>query len=491
MKSTPILTAAAAISLFAAACSSSGSGSNSNGAGAAAFKVEVANGAVAGSPVAVTVTALNPAGATLTGYRGSITLSTDDAQATLPGTVSFGSSAQGTVTTSITFKGAGVHVVTATDSASASGSTRVTVSSAAASACIFLDLPGTAGAGAAIAARVTVADAFGNVAMGYTGTMHVTSSDTAAQLPGDQTWLSLDRGTHAIAVRLITGGNQTITLTDAANASISCTSGAVSVQPGAPHLVLTLPADLNAGVQATASVAAVDAFGNAATSYAGTVNLASSDASATLPTSLTMAGGHGSFAVTFATVGSQTVTGTDAATAGITGGAAVRVHGLVYTDPPAQLASAVRLVLNLAASNARVVQLDLVANRSVPSGFAVGMNLPADPSRIALDSTPLVEGNVFSPGSAPKAEAISLRSDVLYSGLSQKAGGAGGGASDVAVPAGGIYYSIRLALNPTATVGAVFDGATAMPKFRAAVRDILGNDTVTKRNFAVGRLEIR
>lgn len=332
MKSTPMLTAAAVISLFAAACSSSGS--NSNGAGAASFKVEVASGAAAGSPVAVTVTALNPAGARQPGYRGSITLSTDDVAATLPGTVSFGSSAQGTVTTSITFKGAGVHVVTATDAASATGSTQVTV------------------------------------------------------------------------------------------------------QAGAPHLVLTLPADLNAGVQATANMAAVDAFGNAATSYAGTVNLASSDASATLPTSVTLAGGHGSFAVTFATVGSQTVTATDGATASITGGAAVHVHGLVYTDPPAQLASAVRLVLNPAASNARVVQLDLVANRTVPSGFAVGLNLPADPGRIALASTPLVEGNVFDPGAAPKAEAISLRADVLYSGLSQKAGGAGGGARDVAVPAG-------------------------------------------------------
>jgi hypothetical protein len=66
----------------------------------------------------------------------------------------------------------------------------------------------------------------------------------------------------------------------------------------------------------------------------------------------------------------------------------------------------VRLVLNAAASNARLVQLDLVASRSVPTGFAVGMNLPADPGRVTLDATPLVEGNVFNPGAAPKAEAI-------------------------------------------------------------------------------------
>jgi len=76
---------------------------------------------------------------------------------------------------------------------------------------------------------------------------------------------------------------------------------------------------------------------------------------------------------------------------------------------------------------------------------------------------------------------------------------AGAGAAALALVAaprvarayGGIYYSIRLALNPTATVGAVFDGASAMPKFRAAVRDLLGNDTVAQRDFAVGRLEIR
>jgi hypothetical protein len=151
----------------------------------------------------------------------------------------------------------------------------------------------------------------------------------------------------------------------------------------------------------------------------------------------------------------------------------------------------VKLVLNAAASNAHAVQLDLVASRAGDSGFAVGMNLPADGGRVVLNPTPLVEGNVFDPGLPPKAEAVRLAAGVLYSGLSQKAGGAGGGKTDVPIAAGGIYYSVRLALAASATPGTVFDGSAPMPGFRAAVRDLLGNDTVSQRDFAVGKLEVR
>jgi hypothetical protein len=359
-----------------------------------------------------------------------------------------------------------------------------------AAACVFAGLPASVTAGDTVTAQVTVKDAQQNVATAYRGTAHLISTDGAAQLPGDQSWTAAESGTHAVSVRLVTAGNQTLTVTDAANPSITCTSAPVAVQPGAPRLVIGLPADVNSGIAANGSVAAQDAFANPVISYAGTVNLASSDAAATMPATVRVAEGHAIFPVTFATMGAQTITAADSVAASISGSAGVRVHGLVYTDP-LQPNAVVKLVLNAAASNAHAVQLDLVANRAVGSGFAVGMNIPADGGRVTLHPTPLVEGDVFDPGLPPKAEAVRLAGGVLYSVVSQKAAGAGGGKGDVPVAAGGTYYSVRLALAASATPGTVFDGSAPMPGFRAAVRDLAGNDTVSQRDFALGKLEVR
>ncbi|HZX93022.1 MAG TPA: hypothetical protein VFE90_00790 [Myxococcales bacterium] len=273
-------------------------------------------------------------------------------------------------------------------------------------------------------------------------------------------------------------------------AACSSNGGSAPSGPGpATHLALTLPADLNAGVAAIGDVLALDAKGATATSYAGSVKLTSTDTTGTVPATVAMAAGHGTFPVTFASLGAATVSAADSANASIAGTATVQVHGLVYTDP--STTGAVKLVRNADFSSASLVQLDLVAGKAVPAGFAVGMNLPLDTSRVGLFATPLVEGNVFNPGAAPKAEAIRLAAGVLYSGLSQKAGGAGAVAHDVAVSAGGIYYSVRVALAPGAAVGTVFDGSARMPGFRAAVRDLLGNDAVGQSDFAVGKLEVR
>ncbi len=43
--------------------------------------------------------------------------------------------------------------------------------------------PGTATAGTAISAAVTALDQYNNTATGYTGTVHITSTDAAATLP--------------------------------------------------------------------------------------------------------------------------------------------------------------------------------------------------------------------------------------------------------------------------------------------------------------------
>jgi hypothetical protein len=76
-------------------------------------------------------------------------------------------------------------------------------------------------------------DRFGNVAAGYTGTVHFRTSDMLAQtlgkLPADYAFTAADAGSHTFAVSLMTPPSQTITVTDAANASLSATSAPITV----------------------------------------------------------------------------------------------------------------------------------------------------------------------------------------------------------------------------------------------------------------------
>jgi hypothetical protein len=94
--------------------------------------------------------------------------------------------------------------------------------------------------------------------------------------------------------------------------------------PAAALRVTGLPATVAAQTAHDVTVTAIDAFGNQATSYTGSVHFASSDPAATLPADFTYpaaaAGAH-TFpnGVTLRTPGSQSVTAADLATPAITG----------------------------------------------------------------------------------------------------------------------------------------------------------------------------
>ena len=59
--------------------------------------------------------------------------------------------------------------------------------------------------------------------------------------------------------------------------------------------------------------------------YSGTANLSSSDAGATLPSTVTFQNGHASFQISFATAGLQSVTATDSVNSALTGTASTNV----------------------------------------------------------------------------------------------------------------------------------------------------------------------
>src|SRR5262249_665004 len=123
----------------------------------------------------------------------------------------------------VTLTTAGTQVLTLTADTPAGPLTErgaVTVSPAAA-ASLRLSSPGATTAGQSMPVTVTLLDAYGNVATGYTGTVHFTSSDAQAVLPANYRFRSSDAGTHTFSVTLKTAGSQSITVTDTATSSLT------------------------------------------------------------------------------------------------------------------------------------------------------------------------------------------------------------------------------------------------------------------------------
>jgi probable HAF family extracellular repeat protein len=103
------------------------------------------------------------------------------------------------------------------------------------------------------------------------------------------------------------------------------------------HLgVISTATSANAGATITVNVAALDAFNDTVTGYAGTVHFSSTDSSAVLPANSTLTNGTGTFTVQVNTGGTQTVSATDTVTGSITGVSAAILVIQAPTPPPPQ-----------------------------------------------------------------------------------------------------------------------------------------------------------
>jgi subtilisin-like proprotein convertase family protein len=186
----------------------------------------------------------------------------------------------------------------------------------------------TAGQGGSF--TVTARDANGNVATGYTGTVHFASSDPQAGLPADYTFTAADAGSHTFSATLKTAGTQSLTAADTVNSFLTGAEAGIAVTPAAAsRLNVSDPADATGGTPFNVTITAQDAYGNTATGYAGTVHFTSSDGQAVLPGDSTLPNGTGTFSVTLKTAGSQTLTATDTASSTLTGSADVSVNPAV------------------------------------------------------------------------------------------------------------------------------------------------------------------
>src|SRR5438132_11688522 len=284
----------------------------------------------AGQPFNLTATALNAQGNPAATYTGTVHFTSTDASAVLPADYTFTSADAGVHQFPVTLKTAGSQSVTATDTGTASltGSKTVTISPAPA-ASLSLSGLSSAVAGTAQTATVTLLNANGTVATGYTGTVHFSSTDALAVLPADYTFTSTDAGVHQFSVTLKTAGGQTVSAADTGNGALTG-SQTVTISSAPPStLGLSGLSSTTAGTVQTATVTAFAADGTVATGYTGTVHFSSTDATAALPAGYTLpragAGVH-QFPVTLTKAGSQSVTATDTSTSSLSATQALTVR---------------------------------------------------------------------------------------------------------------------------------------------------------------------
>jgi hypothetical protein len=191
--------------------------------------------------------------------------------------------------------------------------------------------PAAATAGTAVSVTVTALDASNRAVTAYSGTVHFTSTDARAELPGNS---ALTNGTGTVQVRLQTAGRQTITTTDSVTAAITGTSSSIMVSggaAGATHFSVTAPGSATIGTAFSITVTALDASNKPVTAYSGTVLFRSTDGTAGLPGGSSLTNGTGILEVTLNSPGSQTITATDSVTASISG-----TSNLIQVSAPVQ-----------------------------------------------------------------------------------------------------------------------------------------------------------
>ena len=137
----------------------------------------------------------------------------------------------GTGGVSATLKTAGNQTITATDTVTASitGSTANVPVAFGTLMRLMVSAPATAAAGTAFNFTVTAQDAFNNTVTTYPGTLHFSGTDTSGVLPANTT---LPNGAGTFPATFKTLGPQAITVTDTVTATITGTSGTITVTGG-------------------------------------------------------------------------------------------------------------------------------------------------------------------------------------------------------------------------------------------------------------------
>jgi hypothetical protein len=187
------------------------------------FGISAPAGTTAGNAFSINVTAFDGGGNVNPTYTGTVHFTSSDPLAVLPADYTFTSADSGVHTFSVTLKRSGAQTITATDTVTSAmvGSASVSVSPAAAVS-LVISGPSSISAGTSFSITVTAYDPYGNVATGYLGTVHFSSTDSGARLPGNYMFTSADNGVHTFAgLKFKTRGYQTLTAVDTLFSSIT------------------------------------------------------------------------------------------------------------------------------------------------------------------------------------------------------------------------------------------------------------------------------
>jgi len=151
---------------------------------------------------------------------------------------------------------------------------------------------GSATAGTPFNVTVTAYDTSDNIDTTYAGTIGFASSDAAAVLPAPYTFQLADSGSHVFSVTLVTSGNQSVTVVDTFNGSLTDSeSWSVSAGAVSSYTVTSDNYSLETSIAFTVTVTAYDAYGNVATGDNTTVVAMSSSS----PTMIFDGNGNGLF----------------------------------------------------------------------------------------------------------------------------------------------------------------------------------------------------
>ncbi len=291
---------------------------------------------VAGIAGNLTVTLKDAFNNIATGYTGKVQITSSDIQAGLPANYAFTTGDAGVKVLTANLKTAGLQTLTGTDTVDPTivgTQSNILITPAAAAKLFATDYPTVVEAGVANNLKVTLKDAFGNVATGFIGTVRVRSSDAQAGLPANYTFTALDAGVKLLPTSLGTVGFQSLTAADTVNNSLTSTVSNIQVVATLAGAVLVtgFPSITTAGVTGGFTVKVLDPFRNVATGYTGTVHFSSTDVLAGLPADYTFTatdGGIKSFIATLKTSGNQSITASDTIVPTITG-----VEAGIFVNP--------------------------------------------------------------------------------------------------------------------------------------------------------------
>jgi hypothetical protein len=197
------------------------------------------------------------------------------------------------------------------------GHASLTVNPAAAVA-FQINAPAAVTAGQSWSMTVAAVDPYGNIDTNYVGSFHLGIFSEDPDI-GDSTFLPSDHGLVSFTgFALYQAGVQTIVASGDLYGQAN-----ITVNPDvAAFLVLNGPSNATAGTPFPVTVIALDAYGNVATGYLGTVTFSCDDAAATLPNDYQFQPGDQgaqNFQVTLGTPGmTWTVTVTDTSNSSLT-----------------------------------------------------------------------------------------------------------------------------------------------------------------------------